>query len=111
MKSELTSRVKIKIDQIMRAQGLKRYSLAEKAGISSPTIQNWYTTRNYQPTIYSLERIAGVLNVSVAYLFLDDNETMCPVDKELKNFISIFYKLDKKGREIVFQVMEKMQKE
>ena len=111
MKSELTSRVKIKIDQIMRAQGLKRYSLAEKAGISSPTIQNWYTTRNYQPTLYSIERIAGILNVSVAYLFLYDNETMCPVDEELKKFISMFYMLEKESREIIFQVMEKMQKE
>ncbi len=111
MEEELTARIKIRIDQIMRAQGLKRYTLAERAGISNPTIQNWYTSRNYQPTIYSLEKITKVLNVTMSELFLEENQTFYPVKEDQRLLLEMYTMLDTEGRELILKTMKKMQKD
>jgi transcriptional regulator with XRE-family HTH domain len=111
MEKIILTTIKTKIDKIMRAQGLKRYSLAEKAGIANPTLQNWFSDRNYQPSLYSLIRVCNVLKISLSELFLLDNEEMYPLDKESKDLVESYKMLNEEGRDLIKTMMKNLKKD
>ena len=105
------SKIKNRIDKLMRAQGLKRYTLAEKAGIAAPTIQNWYTKRNYKPTLDSLIKICEALNISLSQICLNENETLYPVDNEVIELINLYLALNKEKRKLILDTSKWLAKD
>ena len=108
---DISDLIKERIRKIMESQGLKKHTLAEKAGIAAPTIQNWYTSRNYQPTIYSLSRICEALNISMSQLFLEEGATMYPITEELNFLIESYLKIDIEGRQLFLDLLKKLRKD
>ena len=111
MEDIILTTIKTKIDKIMRSQGLKRYSLAEKAGIANPTLQNWFSDRNYQPSLYSLIRVCNVLNIRLSELFLLDDEQMYPLDKESKELIDSYKMLNNDGKDLIKTMIKNLKKD
>ena len=110
-KDKIINRLKVKIDEHMQSQGLKRYSLAEKAGISQPTIHNWYSKRSYDPTLDSVIKISEVLQISLSELFLDENSIMYPVNEELMEMITMFQSLTIHNKKLLIELMKNLRKD
>ena len=49
----LTNKLKEKVLLEAEKRGLTLYKLAEMADISHVCIRNWYSKRNYKPSLYS----------------------------------------------------------
>ena len=82
----LTERIKLKIKQLMETKGITVYELARRADLTEACIRNWYTKRNYTPSLEAIEKICIALDVPVTDLVkTDDQEAvyLLPDDKEL----------------------------
>lgn len=64
----LVDRVKIKIKELIESKGLSIYELAEKADLTEACIRNWYTKRNYTPSLEAIEKICFALGITEAEL-------------------------------------------
>lgn len=65
--SELGTILTNNIDNLLHRQGMTQRDLARKSGIPAATISNYITQRNY-PRPAQMEKLAGALSVSAAYL-------------------------------------------
>lgn len=72
---------KNRIEQALNLRGMKRIELADKTGISRPTISNWINQK-YQPKQESLMKMAQVLDVSEMWLAGYDVPMERPVEQK-----------------------------
>lgn len=79
--SVLVSKVKSKIKELIISKRLSIYELAQKADLREACIRNWYTARNYTPSLEAIEKICKALEISVFELFCD-GEDVIPVNHE-----------------------------
>lgn len=93
--------VKQKIKILMKAQNYTMYSLAKSADLTQTCIANWYSSRNYEPSISALEKVCDVLGITLSELFCSDKEQMIPVGEESKILFNDWQKLTKAQREAV----------
>ena len=110
MDNDMMIIVKNRITKIMEAKGLKRYTLAEKAGISHPTIQNWYSKRDYAPSFYSMDKITKALDITLAQLFLREDEDMYPMNKELKDFVENYQSLSHDDKKVISDLVKRLKR-
>ena len=47
----------------MEKKGLSVYELAKKADLTEACIRNWYTKRNYTPSLEAIEKICCALDI------------------------------------------------
>ena len=97
-----------------RQRRLSLRSLSINSGLSPATVHG-IITRKYQPTLYSLNRLADHLGVRREYLWhlaglLDDmdydDETTFGGDPRLKFYFVRVGKLDKIGRNLVIRIIQ-----
>lgn len=62
-----------RIKEVLEDKGIKQTWLAEKLGKSFNMV-NSYVQNRHQPSVETLYKIAGLLNVSVKDLLVDNNE-------------------------------------
>jgi transcriptional regulator with XRE-family HTH domain len=62
-----------KIELNRRKIGMTQYELAEKLGVSQPTVGYWERCER-MPRMEHMARIAKLFNVNVSVLFFDDSE-------------------------------------
>ncbi len=93
--------IKQKIKTLMRTQNFTMYSLAKEADLTQTCIANWYSSRNYEPSISALGKVCDVLGITLSQLFCLDTEQMIPVDEESKILIDDWQKLTKTQREAI----------
>lgn len=105
---EITEVVKARIKEMMEKQDLTIYALADKAELSQPCISNWYTKKNYVPKIPALEKVCEALGITMAQLFLQENEELVPLDEESRRFLKLYENLDKTRRDLVMKLLEVM---
>ncbi len=86
--------IKQKIKDLMNAQHLTMYSLAKAADLTQTCIANWYSSRNYEPSLSALEKVCEVLGVTLSELFCSDEEEMIPVDQYTKKLFNDWQKLN-----------------
>lgn len=98
--------IKTKIKNIMELQGISVYKLAMDADISDTCIRNWFNSRNYTPSLSSLEKICTALGYSLAQLLLDENSGFYPNDEESKKLLSLWNRLKYNQKEIVLALLE-----
>jgi len=98
--------VKTKIKKLMERQGISIYKLAMDADISDTCIRNWFNSRNYTPSLSSLEKICTALGYSLAQLLLDENSKLYPEDEESKKLLFLWNKLKNNQKEIVLTLLE-----
>jgi len=98
--------VKTKIKNLMEAKHISTYALAQASDLTQTCIANWYSKRNYDPSIAALEKVCRALNVSMAQLFCKKDEEMICVDKDFKNIYESWLKLSDEQRGVVKTVIE-----
>ena len=87
-----------KLDNIRKAQGFSRCDLARQAGLSDNTIYNWYNNRKCQPTIFALEKVCEVLNLTLSSFFADNSfDDLSPDQIELLHLWSSLDEGNKKS--------------
>ena len=100
------SKVKWKIKELLIQKDMSIYELAAKAEITDACIRNWYTKRNYNPSLVAIIKICGALEISVAELFRDENDEQISVGKEEKHLLSSWAVLSDKQKSAVKILME-----
>ncbi len=98
--SVLVSKVKAKIKELIISRQLSIYELAQKADLTEACIRNWYTARNYTPSLEAIEKICKALEISVFELFCD-GEDMIPVNSEIMLLLEKMQKLNAKQKNAV----------
>ena len=61
----LVERVKSKIKELIKQKGLSIYEVAEKSDLTEACIRNWYTKRNYTPSMVLDENLINYLIVKI----------------------------------------------
>lgn len=79
--------IKQKIKYILKQQNMSVYSLAAKADLSTACINNWYSKRDYEPSLNALRKICDALNISLAELFYD-GDAVIPADDRAREFFN-----------------------
>ncbi len=105
MDDKIITRVKQKIRLLVEKKGMSIYELANQADISDPCIRNWFSKRNYVPSLTSLISICEVLDITLAQLFTEDEE-LYPLNNEEKELIECWQKLDAKEKQAVLTVIK-----
>ncbi len=100
------SQVKWRIKELLIQKNMSIYELASKADLTDACIRNWYTKRNYTPSLNAVLKICNALEISITELFrTDDDEFMC-VGAEEKEVLSNWALLNEKQRKAVLVQME-----
>ncbi len=108
MNNERASRIKDKIKTEIEARKISIYKLANDAGVSETCIRNWYSKRDYSPSITSLEKICSALNINILQLLIDEESEFYPLDKESINFIKLWNQLETKDKEAVLTLIHRL---
>ena len=103
--------VKSKIKYFMKAKNLNDYKLAQKSGLSQPTITNRFNSRNYTPSIEALEKVCSAFEITMAELCCTNDEKMMPVSDEIQELLNVWYILDKSQRENFLGLMKSISKQ
>ena len=98
--------IKQKIKDVMTAKNMSIYQLAYKADVSEACIRNWYSKRNYDPSLETLQKISDVLGISLSQTVLDKDETLYPVNNETKELIENWLKLDHDKQQLVLNIIK-----
>lgn len=69
--------IQLRIKEICKEQGITLNQLADKIGISQPSISG-ISTGKQKPSFDTLEKLAVALGVEVAELFAPQNGVRCP---------------------------------
>ena len=80
-----------KIKQLREAKGMTVYRLTQLTGVSGQHIKG-IEQGSRQPTIETLDRLAGALGVTLAEIFANDSECAYLSEKErllLENFLTL----------------------
>lgn len=102
----LIERVKDRIKELMEKKGLSVYELAKKADLTEACIRNWYTKRNYTPSLEAIEKICCALGISEAELVRQEGEELIPVTPEEKRLIKNWLMLNENQRRGVIMQMD-----
>lgn len=100
--------VRQKIKVLMEQKHMTVYALAQKSDLTTACIQNWYSARNYSPSIDALEKVCGALGVTMAELFCDDKQEMMVVDNEQRELLNLWQVLSADKREILLKLIKTM---
>ena len=97
------------LQQQAKSRGLSLRSLSIKAGLSASTVSN-IVNRQYQPTIFSLNRLADFLRVDRLYLWqlaglIEDSEAQPEYEAQMKYECSRLKNLTRPRRDVALDVL------
>lgn len=98
-----------KIDELRLKKGWSLCKLAKEAGLADNTVYNWYNEKKLQPSLYAIEAICSVLNITLAEFFTDaELDKLSP--KTLK-MIDMFEPLSKTKKDAILAIISTYSKE
>lgn len=103
--SVLVSKVKERIKKLIAARNMSMYDLAQKADLTEACIRNWFTKRNYTPSLEALEKISKAFGIFPFELLCDD-EDIISATPENKEFMNKFKSLTKKQKNAILIMIE-----
>ena len=106
MDDKTITRIKNKIKNELFARNMSIYELAKRAGITDACIRNWYSKRNYEPSLSSICAVCKVLDISLSKMFMNDEETSVSLTKEEIEVIELWSKLSEKEKEAVLTIIK-----
>lgn len=92
-----------KAKQIARDRGLLQVELAARMGVSQTAISNWLSGKR-SPKPAELQRLAGVIGVSLNELFSDDAAYV--TDRAEVEIISLLREMDEEQRETAMRLVK-----
>lgn len=63
-KYDLVARVKDKIKELIVQHNISIYDLAQKSDLTEACIRNWFTKRNYTPSLEAIEKISKAFRIA-----------------------------------------------
>lgn len=102
----LIERVKVRIKNIIEQRGISIYNLAANADLTEACIRNWYTKRNYTPSLEAIEKICLALDISVAELMREEDEKMMPVTETERLLLESWMRLEEKQKKVILMQMD-----
>ncbi len=103
---DLIKRVKFRIKELIEIKKISIYELAEKADLTEACIRNWYTKRNYTPSLEAIEKICRAFDISESELVRRDDEELVPMTKEEKRLLKNWLILDEKQRNLILMQID-----
>ena len=103
---KLVERVKFKIKELIEIKGISIYELAEKADLTEACIRNWYTKRNYTPSLEAIEKICRAFGISETELVRRDDEELVPMTEVEKGLLKSWLMLDEKQRNLILMQID-----
>ena len=102
----LVERVKLRIKELIEIKRISIYELAEKADLTEACIRNWYTKRNYTPSLEAIEKICRAFDISESELVRRDDEELVPMTEKEKLLLKNWLLLDEKQRNLILMHMD-----
>ena len=102
----LVERVKFKIKVLIEIKKISIYELAEKADLTEACIRNWYTKRNYTPSLEAIEKICRAFDISESELVRRDDEELISMTEKEKQLLKNWLMLDEKQRKLILMQMD-----
>ena len=103
---ELSEIVKLHIARIIKQKNISIYELALESGLTEACIRNWYTKRNYTPSLKAIEKISEALNIPVTEFVKNEDEEMLAVNKEQKQLLENWLLLEEKQKNLILLQIE-----
>lgn len=103
--SGLVSKVKERIKKLIDVRGISIYDLAQKADLTEACIRNWFTARNYTPSLEAIEKISKAFDIPPFELFCDDEDVMAATPENVE-FLNKFRHLTKKQKDAVLNLLD-----
>ena len=102
----LVKRVKLKIKELIEIKKISIYELAEKADLTEACIRNWYTKRNYTPSLEAIEKICRAFDIPESELVRRDDEELIPMTEKEKQLLKNWLLLDEKQRNLILMQID-----
>lgn len=102
----LVERVKFRIKELIEIKRISIYELAEKADLTEDCIRNWYTKRNYTPSLEAIEKICRAFDISESELVRRDDEELVPMTEKEKLLLKNWLLLDEKQRNLILMQID-----
>lgn len=102
----LVKRVKLKKKELIEIKKISIYELAEKADLTEACIRNWYTKRNYTPSLEAIEKICRAFDISESELVRRDDEELVPMTEKEKQLLKNWLLLDEKQRNLILMQID-----
>ena len=102
----LVERVKFRIKELIEIKRISIYELAEKADLTEACIRNWYTKRNYTPSLEAIEEICRAFDISESELVRRDDEELVPMTEKEKLLSKNWLLLDEKQRNLILMQID-----
>lgn len=106
MLMSLAERVKFRIKELIEIKKISIYELAEKADLTEACIRNWYTKRNYTPSLEAIEKICRAFEISESELVRRDDEELVPMTEKEKQLLKNWLLLDEKQRNLILMQID-----
>lgn len=97
----LVQRVKTKIKELIEKKGMSIYEVAKKSDLTEACIRNWYTKRNYTPSLEAIEKICNTFNITEAELMLREDEELVSVSEEERDLLKGWLLLSDSQKKLV----------
>lgn len=101
----LIENVKTKILQQMKKKGLSSRQLALMTGLSEVGIRNWFSVRNYTPSLYAIEQVCVALEIFPYELFCDA-EDIIPVSPQKRLLLEKYDDLSPTQQDLILAIIE-----
>lgn len=103
---DAVSRVKWRIKELLIQKNMSVYELAAKAEITDACIRNWYTKRNYNPSLLAIVKICNALEIPLTELFRDEDDEFICVGEEERSLLSNWAMLSDKQKGAIKNLIE-----
>ncbi len=100
------SRIKWKIKEILDQRNMTIYQLSAKAEITDACIRNWYTKRNYTPSLVAIIKVCNALEIPLTELLKEDDDEFVCVGEAERSLLSNWALLNEKQKGIIKTLME-----
>ena len=98
--------VRQKIDQLRIERGWTRSELAKKIGISYTAIKNWYSEKDYMPSVKVIEDLCVAFGTTPAALFADFDQDALRADQI--ELLDLFERLKPELRQNIIDIIRKL---
>ncbi|MBQ8196630.1 MAG: helix-turn-helix transcriptional regulator [Clostridia bacterium] len=99
-------RIKWKIKDLLAQKGMSYYELSNKADLTGACISNWYSKRNYTPSLDAIIKVCKVLDISLAELFKEEDEEFVCVGNVERDLLNKWSGLNEKQKKSVLMQMD-----
>lgn len=103
---EVITKLKWKIKDLLIQKGMSIYELAERADVTEACIRNWYTKRNYTPSLEAIIKVCAALEIPIAELFREEDDEQVYVNKDERQILSSWASLNDKQKKAIKTILE-----